>query len=159
METLTDLLDALNERTGLSDRKLGPLLGAGEGAATQWRTGRSFPADEKIPQIAKLLDQEPAYVAAVINLSRAKSNETRAMWQRVAQAFGKAAALAAVAVAPALTSPDAQARFDNSKNVPTPAHQEAGRNTQCTTRRRRTASTFALAARALLAFPGHHFAL
>lgn len=104
MKTISDLLDALNARTGLSDRKLGPLLGAGEGTVTQWRTGRSFPADEKVPTIAQLLGVQPAYVAAIINGERAKSEETRSMWRDVAAAFSKAAVIT-VAVITASISP------------------------------------------------------
>lgn len=128
MKTVNDLLDALNARTGLSDRKLGALFGAGEGAVTAWRTGRAFPADEKIPEIARVLDLEPAYVAAIVNGARAKSDETRAMWQRVAQAFGKAAMLAIISAAPFIGT----GGFNNNAFG---ASFEA--NTHCTRNRRR----------------------
>lgn len=98
MEKWIRILNALNERTSLSDRKLGPLFGLGEGAVGMWRTGRGFPDEAKAHRIAELLDLDPAYVVAVIGAARAKSKETRAMWQRIAEQFKDAAVIAALAI-------------------------------------------------------------
>lgn len=157
MRSTQELLDGLRALAG-SDRKASALVGVSQPVFSEWRTGKTWPSDERAARIAELLQLDAAYVLAVVNGERAKSKETRATWRRMADAFAKAAGIAAVAVAPALTSPDAQARFDSSKNVPTPAHQDGGRNTQCPTSRRRAGSAFALAVRALL-LPGAHFAL
>ena len=160
METTADFLDHLKSRLNCRfDADVGEHMGWKASQTSRYRRLKTTFSNETARRIALLCEMKPEYVVACMMAQQAKIPEARSTWQRIAAQIGRAAALAAVAVAPALTSPDAQARFDNSQNVPTSGHQEAGRNTQCTTRRRRTASTFALAARALLAFPGHHFAL
>jgi hypothetical protein len=116
MENLDELLDALNSATGLSDRKLGVVLGAGEGAATAWRSGRSFPTDDKARKIAELLKLQPAYVAAIIHAARAEranDDASRAMWQRVAAKF---AAVVAVAGAQLLNAPESSVASNLTKS-------------------------------------------
>lgn len=142
MKTFESFLDALRARAG-SDARAAPLVGIRQSSFSQWRRRHALPDDVQAARIAEVLDLDQAYVLAIIHGERAKTKAVRATWQRVAEAFGKAAALAAVAVAPALTSPDAQARFNNSQNVPTSDHQVRGQNTQCPTSRRRRASSFA----------------
>lgn len=142
MKTLPELLDALNKRTGLSDRKLGPVLGLGEGAATQWRTGRTVPSEETAQRMAELLGLEPAYVVAICRATIAKTDVSREMWQRVRDAFGKAAMLALLSAAPFVAPSPASAGFDIS-------------TTQYTLRRnRRGRSRFAAAIAALLTLTG-----
>jgi hypothetical protein len=85
MERWIKMLDALNAHTGLSDRKLGPLFGLGEGAVTHWRSGRGFPDDETAVKISELLKLDLAYVLAVISAARAKTDSVRSAWTRIAE--------------------------------------------------------------------------
>lgn len=108
MQTVHDLLDALRTRAG-SDRKAAPLVGVTQASFSEWRRSHGYPDDERARRIAELLQLDPAYVLAIIHGERAKSKETRAAWRRVAEAFGKAAALAVVAVGTAGTPSPAPA--------------------------------------------------
>ncbi len=106
------LLDALADKAG-SDRKAAPLIGVSQVAISAWRTRRALPGDEKSRKIAEVLNLDPRYVCALVHAERAKSPETRSMWQSVAQAF--ATVLIAVGTVGGLGSPGtAQARLDIS---------------------------------------------
>lgn len=120
MKSTAAMLDALRTRAG-SDGKAAALLGVSQVTYSRWRSANTpdLPSDDNAHKIAELLKLDPAFVLAVVNGDRAKTKETRATWHRVAQAFGKAAALACITATPFLVSPDASARFNTSPNVPT----------------------------------------
>jgi DNA-binding transcriptional regulator YdaS (Cro superfamily) len=92
MESTAEMLDALRARAG-SDGKAAALLGVSQVTYSRWRSPHTpdLPSDENGVKIAELLQLDPAYVLAVVNGERAKSQETRATWRRMADAFGKAA--------------------------------------------------------------------
>lgn len=137
---LTSMLGRVVKNAG-SERRASALFGISQSSFNNWRRARALPNDDQARRLAELLQLDPAFVLAVIHGERAKTKETRATWRRVADAFGKAAALVAVAVAPAIMAPDARAGFNSAPDAPT----SRADNTQCTTRRRRrsSASTFA----------------
>ena len=158
METTADFLDHLKSRLVCrNDAELAGRMGWKPAQISRYRRLQSTFSDETALRVAELCDVKPEFIVACMKAQQSKHPETRSAWQRVAEQIGRAAAFAAVAVAPALTSPDAQARFDNSQNAPTSPHQEAGRNAQCSTRRRRSA--FAHTILQTLGLPGQRLAL
>lgn len=108
MKSTQDFLDALAARAG-SDRKAALLVGVSQPVLSEWRTRKKYPSDERAVQIAELLNLDAAYVIAVIQSERAKSEAVRATWGRIAEAFGRAAMLALVAAAPFAVAPEARA--------------------------------------------------
>lgn len=117
METSVQLITAVRDIAG-SDRKAAPLVGVSQTVFSNWRNGTDYPSDDKCVRVAQLLNLDPAYVTAAVRADRAKSQETRAMWQRVAATFAKAAGVAAVAIGAGLVAPQpAQAGFDKTLSV------------------------------------------
>lgn len=96
MKTYLGMIHALSERAG-SERKASVLLGISPASFNAWMRGRAFPSDEQAQRLAELLKVDPVYVLALVHGARAKSKETRAAWQRVAEKFRDAAVVAAVA--------------------------------------------------------------
>lgn len=101
MQTYRETLDALVTRAG-SERRAAAYFGISQSSFNNWMRGRALPNDDQARRVAELLGHDAAYVAALIHAQRAKSNETREMWNRVAQAF----ALMRAAVLSALEPPD-----------------------------------------------------
>ena len=109
METTRDLLNALRERAG-SDRKAAGMLGVSQQSFSSWRR-YAFPEDDHARAIANALGLDPAHVLAIVYSDRAKSPDTRAVWQRIAATFGSAV----LAVGAGLASPaPANAAFNIS---------------------------------------------
>lgn len=134
MDSIRDLIDTLRAKSG-SDNKSGPLIGVSGVTVSRWRTGRDFPTDENALKLAELLDLDAAYVLAVIRADRAKSDEARATWQRIAQAF----ATVLVTVGALGTPGQAEARFNNNPaRVPSPLGANATEIHIALRRRRRT---------------------
>jgi transcriptional regulator with XRE-family HTH domain len=100
MKTLAECLIALRTRAG-SERKAATLVGVTNTAYSDWTRGRSVPKAAHCARIAQELGLDPAYVTALAELARPGDNDAaRAMWQRVAAAFGKAAAVAFFTITP-----------------------------------------------------------
>lgn len=93
----TALLDALRAHAG-SDAKAAPLVGVRQSAVSQWRRGHAYPDDEQAMKIAEVLQLAPEYVLAAVRADRTSSRKARAVWLRIAQQFGKAAAVAAFTI-------------------------------------------------------------
>jgi hypothetical protein len=130
METTADFLDHLKSRLKCrNDADLGERMGWKASQTSRYRRLKTTFSNETSWRIAELCEMKPEYVVACMMAQQAKGPEARSTWARVAGQIGRAAALAAVAVAPALTSPDARAGFNSSGNLPTPAHHQEGRNT------------------------------
>jgi len=109
MDTTRDLLNALRERAG-SDRKAASMLGVSQQSFSSWRR-YAFPEDDHARAIADALGLDPAHVLAIVYSDRAKSPDTRAVWQRIAATFGSAV----VAIGAGLVSPaPANAAFNIS---------------------------------------------
>jgi DNA-binding transcriptional regulator YdaS (Cro superfamily) len=127
MLNYAEMLDALRTLAG-SDAKAAPLVGIRQSSFSQWRRRHAFPSDEQARRIADLLGLDAAYVVAIIHGERAKNDETRAVWQRVAAAFGKAAAVAFFTIT--LTPPPAPA-YAGEFDISVFARPIGGRNTDC----------------------------
>lgn len=125
MKTLAECLIALRARAG-SERKAATLVGVTNTAYSDWTRGRSVPKAAHCARIAQELGLDPAYVTALAELARPGDNDAaRAMWQRVAAAFGKAAAVAFFTITPPPSPAFAGVPFDITIFAPT------GRNTDC----------------------------
>jgi len=97
MHTTTELLDLLSElHAGASDYRLAKLIGVQRTAVSNWRRGVSHFGNPEAIRIAKLLNFDPAYVMACANAERSRSDEERAIWERVARAVAANAAGVAV---------------------------------------------------------------
>lgn len=151
METTRDLLNALRERAG-SDRKAAAQLGVSQQSFSSWRR-YAFPEDDHAKAIADALGLDPAHVLAIVYSDRAKSPETRAVWQRIAATFSKAAGAAALAIGAGLVAPSPAQAF----NI-IPFSAQAG-NTHCVQKRRRISRTtaFAQAVALTLGMGSHRF--
>ncbi len=91
------ILDQLRLVAG-SDAKAAPLVGITQPSFSQWRRGHAFPDDEQAMKIAEVLQLAPEYVLAAVRADRTTSRKARAVWVRIAEQFGKAAAVAALAI-------------------------------------------------------------
>lgn len=121
MNTTHEMLNAIARIAG-SDRKAAQLLGVSQPVFSEWRTAKKYPSDERALQIAKVIGIDPAFAIAVIQRDRARSAETRAAWQRIAEAFGRAAAIAAIAIGASVSAPDARASHNQNSGASGPKH-------------------------------------
>lgn len=95
MHTTDELLEAAKRHSGLTtDYKLGMVLGLSNSAVTNYRKGRSHPDDNVGRRLAELAGLDEGYVLACLHAERAKDDESRQAWQRIAKRLeGVAAAL------------------------------------------------------------------
>ncbi|MDZ4102050.1 MAG: hypothetical protein U1E12_10285 [Hydrogenophaga sp.] len=85
MQTVNELLDAIKLRHGItSDYKLSRYLGMTDGAIRNYRHLRSMPDELACVKIANALDMDGDVLAAQIQAQRARDDETREFWHRVA---------------------------------------------------------------------------
>lgn len=98
MENVHALLDEIKRRHGIpSDYKLAHFLGLTDGAIRHYRHGRSLPDEMACQKIAKALDIDGDVLAAHMLSARAKDDDTRRMWKRIAERLGGVAACALIA--------------------------------------------------------------
>jgi hypothetical protein len=97
MHTTTELLDLLKSRAGwASDYRVAKELGIPKQTVSNWRNGVNTFGNPEAIRIAKLLNFDPAYVMACANAERSRTEEERAIWERVARAVAANAAGVAV---------------------------------------------------------------
>lgn len=85
MNASNELLDRIAKRHGLkSDYAIAKALSTSTSRISSYRTGRTQMDDDSAVQAAILAGEDPAIVIASIHCERAKTNETRALWERVA---------------------------------------------------------------------------
>ncbi len=97
MHTTIELLDLLKTRYGWdSDYRVAKELGIPKQTVSNWRTKVASFGNPEAIRIAKLLNFDPAYVMACANHDRAKSDDERQVWERIARAV--AAGLSAIAL-------------------------------------------------------------
>lgn len=83
--TTIEFLDAVKSCTGAaSDYSLAPILGVTRAAISKLRNGNGFLGDSTAIRVGELLDIDPAYVVACAHAERAKKDEERAIFQRLA---------------------------------------------------------------------------
>jgi hypothetical protein len=103
MHTTNQILDAIAEKHGgATDYRLSKLLGTGTSGVSNWRAGRSSMSLDYAIRAAELLGWEPAYVVACVERERAEkdarleaTDEIKATWEKIAQAFKPAAVIVA----------------------------------------------------------------
>jgi len=115
--TYVEMLDTLCRRAG-SERKASVEVGISQASFNAWRRDRSYPDDEQGRRIAELLQLDPAYVLAVIHAARAKTNETRALWTRIATQFKDAAMIGAVVIGAGIVPAPAEAAPSGAQRAP-----------------------------------------
>lgn len=102
MHTTNQILDAISEKHGgCSDYRICKLLNTSSAAAVaNWRAGKTSPSLDFAHKAAALLEWDPAYVVACVEFERAakdarleQTDEIRATWEKIAQAFKPAAAV------------------------------------------------------------------
>ena len=86
MRTVHDYMDRAQARNPLlkSDRRLSLAVGKTETAASFWRTGRSWPADDTMIRLAALAGVDPGEALVELNIWRSQSPETRDQYSRIA---------------------------------------------------------------------------
>ena len=85
MQTIDQLLDAVKARHSISsDYKLAQFLGLTDGAIRNYRHKRSMPDELACVRIANALDIDGDVLAAQVQAHRARDEETRAFWHRIA---------------------------------------------------------------------------
>lgn len=108
MQSVNELLDAVKVRHGISsDYKLARFLGLTDGAIRNYRHLRSMPDELACVKIAQALDMDGDVLAAQVQAQRARDDETRAFWHRIAsrlQAGAVHSALLALMVAAGFTT-------------------------------------------------------
>lgn len=114
MQTVDQLLDAIKARHKIgSDYKLAQYLGMTDSAIRNYRHKRSLPDEVACVKIAQALDLDGEVLAAQVQSMRARDEETRAFWQRLAARLQAGAvhlvALVAVALVGIVSSPSAHA--------------------------------------------------
>lgn len=110
MKTTVELIDELRARHRVTDYGACKLLGVSRNTIGNYRHRGIVMAPAVALRLAELLDLDPAYVRACIEAERAtrdKQTAERAMWERIAQVFGKAALLALFTAAPFMAPPSA----------------------------------------------------
>lgn len=114
MQTVDQLLDAIKARHKIgSDYKLAQYLGMTDSAIRNYRHKRSLPDEVACVKIAQALDLDGEVLAAQMQSMRARDEETRAFWQRLAARLQAGAvhlvALVVVGLVGIVSSPSAHA--------------------------------------------------
>jgi transcriptional regulator with XRE-family HTH domain len=105
MKTVDELLDAVKARHKIgSDYKLAQFLGMTDSAIRNYRHKRSLPDEVACVKIAQALEIDGDVLAAQIQSQRARDDETKAFWQRLAVRLQSGAVHASVLVGVAMVS-------------------------------------------------------
>jgi hypothetical protein len=104
MHTTNQILDAISAKAGgVTDYRLSKMFGTSTSAVGNWRAGRTALSLDYALKAAALLEWEAAYVVACVERERAEkdqrleaTDEIKATWEKIAQAFRPAAAILAV---------------------------------------------------------------
>lgn len=84
-----DLIDLARHRQGdVSDYRISKLLGVSTAALSNYRTGRSSPANSIAVRLAELAGVDPAHALVSVNMERATTDEEREMWEKLALRLG-----------------------------------------------------------------------
>lgn len=94
----TDYLDAIKAKYEVSDYKLAPLLGIGKAAVSGYRNRGTEFDDTVAIRAARLLNLPEDEVLANIHAARAKDDDVRKVWERLAEKLHGAAASVMIAV-------------------------------------------------------------
>lgn len=106
--------EAIDRDLAANDSDIGRKIGATRAAVSSWRTGRRAPDDDQAVRLAELLGKEPGELLAECCAARAKSQVTRAAWEKVAARMAGATLGLLL-----LTSPFESPRAENPLNTET----------------------------------------
>lgn len=85
MKPIARYLDeAISQGKAKNDSDTARLIGVTRAAVSDWRNSRRVPDDEQAVALAELLEIEPGELLAEAGAARARSEKTRAAWERVA---------------------------------------------------------------------------
>lgn len=100
MNTTNRTLDLLAKKHGItSDYGLGKLLEVSRNTISNYRHERSSFSDSTAIKAAELLGDDPGELMAQLQAERADSEETAAMWKRIAVRLRHAAAVGVIGIA------------------------------------------------------------
>jgi len=96
MKTI-DFLDRVKEAHSLpSDYALAPFLGVSRAQVSKYRNHKDYLSDVTAIRIAELLGLDAGYVMACIHAERSSNDETRAVWEQVADKMSRMGHVAAL---------------------------------------------------------------
>lgn len=106
--TTTDILDAVRLRLKSlnrndSDYEAAKVLGVSHGAVSHWRTRRHTMDDKAGLAAANFLELEQEYVLFCLHLERAKDENTRSFWRRLAEKIHQQSHVAVLSLFTVLT--------------------------------------------------------
>lgn len=76
--------EAIQKGAAKNDSDIARKVGVTRAAVCDWRTGRRTPDDEPAVKIAELIGKDAGELLAECGAARAKTPETRAVWERIA---------------------------------------------------------------------------
>jgi hypothetical protein len=87
-KTTINLLDRLSGRFGdASDYRIAKELKVDKATVSRWRVGKGTMSDATAVQVAGLLDENPAYVLALVHSERTDSADAQKVWRKIAATF------------------------------------------------------------------------
>lgn len=121
MDTV-QLLDLAKSRQGVSDYGLARILGVGQSTLSNYRNGRSRPDDRMAVRLADLAQLDAGQVVAWLNAERAKDDESRRLWQGIAERLARTVVAAMILMIGITGGPDAMARNSAPAGMPNMSH-------------------------------------
>ena len=114
--SISQVLDRIRSRHNLkSDYAVSKLLDSSTQLIANWRHGRALPDERRCQKLAELAGLDADVLIAQMNAQRAKDDDSRAIWQRIAERLqmvpqALAAAAFAVLFATSFVATDAHAQ-------------------------------------------------
>lgn len=97
MLSTNQLLDRAKELHGIpSDYKLAQVLGVAKSAVNNYRVCRSHPDDRVVARLAELTELDAGDIAVWMQFERARDDQARALWRKIAERLQQGAVAAAV---------------------------------------------------------------
>lgn len=86
MVSIAKFLDTAKQKAGIeSDYRLAKILGITHGAMTNYRTNRNLPDERTIEKLCIYTGDDPDVISAQLQSMRARTEEGRKLWERVAR--------------------------------------------------------------------------
>jgi transcriptional regulator with XRE-family HTH domain len=100
MLKVSEFLDKSKACAGIeSDYRLAKVIGISHAAITNYRHDKNLPDEKVIQKLCELTGDDPDVISALFQSRRARTEEGRVLWMRVAQRLMTGAAAGAAAVA------------------------------------------------------------